>query len=450
MQGGRIDRSVASVLLPLEVRRVIRREAVSWGLMRREACGALVGWRRCVGGGPCYLIVARTLIGPRTRHGATSCYTDASYVEEYLGSDGSVEYLGEWHSHYFQSHPRPSPGDIDSIVEMNVFDDGAFQPSVSMIAGIGDGVLRLRAYSYWGGRVHRVPIQYIGRGYGFDELDLDVYNRISRVHDLNRLSRRTVAIVGLGSGGSNIALLLAKAGVGRLLLVDDDVYVPSNVIRSAPTMAEVGYSKVEAVRRLIRRYGLKTIIRGYEYNVGEAEWSTLRGTLGKADVIIDATGNVKAHFTLNDLGLALGKPVVMSWASEKAARNIIFLMLAGLKGYRGYACYECLHKHGVFEGLPYDGGGLEERLHRYGYDMDDVAELAAAQGLQVDLTPVIGYTARLALNILNGGLWSYTPNLYIIDQEEISVEKLLIPSHPQCSHTHPRVEGATSNLVEEG
>ena len=57
-----------------------------------------------------------------------------------------------------------------------------------------------------------------------------------------------VAVCGLGGLGSNIAVALARAGVGHLHLVDFDVVEPTNLNRQQYAAAQVGLPKAEALR----------------------------------------------------------------------------------------------------------------------------------------------------------------------------------------------------------
>ena len=56
--------------------------------------------------------------------------------------------------------------------------------------------------------------------------------------------KETVTIFGCGGLGSNVAMMLARAGVGRLILYDYDAIEYSNLNRQNYTFQEVGASKV--------------------------------------------------------------------------------------------------------------------------------------------------------------------------------------------------------------
>ena len=60
-----------------------------------------------------------------------------------------------------------------------------------------------------------------------------------------------VAVCGLGGLGSNVAIALARAGVGRLHLMDFDRVEPSNLNRQQYLASQVGMAKAEALRENI-------------------------------------------------------------------------------------------------------------------------------------------------------------------------------------------------------
>lgn len=66
-----------------------------------------------------------------------------------------------------------------------------------------------------------------------------------------KLSQGRVAIAGLGGLGSNVALALARCGVGALKLIDFDLVDAANIHRQAYFCRHIGRAKVEALAELI-------------------------------------------------------------------------------------------------------------------------------------------------------------------------------------------------------
>lgn len=69
----------------------------------------------------------------------------------------------------------------------------------------------------------------------------------------HKVKEAKVAIAGLGGLGSNIAILLARTGVGTLFLVDFDVVEPSNLNRQSYYISHLGLPKTEALKQQIEQ-----------------------------------------------------------------------------------------------------------------------------------------------------------------------------------------------------
>ncbi len=67
----------------------------------------------------------------------------------------------------------------------------------------------------------------------------------------DKLSNGKVAVAGLGGLGSNIAVMLARVGVGNLLLVDFDKVEPGNLNRQHYNTAHLGMYKTDALKKQI-------------------------------------------------------------------------------------------------------------------------------------------------------------------------------------------------------
>lgn len=66
-----------------------------------------------------------------------------------------------------------------------------------------------------------------------------------------KLSKACVGIAGLGGLGSNIAMMLARSGIGHLILVDFDKVDPSNLNRQHYMVSHLGMKKTDAIKAQI-------------------------------------------------------------------------------------------------------------------------------------------------------------------------------------------------------
>ncbi|HXM40055.1 MAG TPA: ThiF family adenylyltransferase [Bryobacteraceae bacterium] len=123
-----------------------------------------------------------------------------------------------------------------------------------------------------------------------------------------RLMRSHAAMVGCGALGSFQAAALARAGVGRLTIVDRDYVEPSNLQRQwlfeESDAVEALPKAVAAVRRLAR-INSAVQARGMVADLTPANIDEL---LGEAQVILDGTDNFETRYLVNDYALSRGIP----------------------------------------------------------------------------------------------------------------------------------------------
>ncbi|CAG9180610.1 ThiF family adenylyltransferase [Cupriavidus pinatubonensis] len=130
------------------------------------------------------------------------------------------------------------------------------------------------------------------------------------------LTEKTVAVVGCGSMGSKVAASLARAGVRKFVLIDDDIFRPENIVRNDLDWADVALHKTDAVGERIRRIRLDASVDIRRQRLGGQESSGLfAGTmaaLAKCDLIIDASGDPTAFNHASDVAYRFQRP--MTWA----------------------------------------------------------------------------------------------------------------------------------------
>lgn len=110
-----------------------------------------------------------------------------------------------------------------------------------------------------------------------------------------RLEGSTVAICGLGGLGSNIAVALARAGVGRLILLDFDRVDLSNLNRQQYKAGQLGQYKTEALAENLAEIAPYITLERYSVLVTEDKLTEL---LGEAEVICEAFDRPEAKAML--------------------------------------------------------------------------------------------------------------------------------------------------------
>ena len=110
-----------------------------------------------------------------------------------------------------------------------------------------------------------------------------------------RFSSATVAICGLGGLGSNIAIALARAGIGKLILIDFDRVDITNLHRQQYKANQIGRYKTAALAENLQEIAPYIELVTISERITETNISSL---LKKADVVCEAFDNPEAKAML--------------------------------------------------------------------------------------------------------------------------------------------------------
>lgn len=126
-----------------------------------------------------------------------------------------------------------------------------------------------------------------------------------------KFSSATVAICGLGGLGSNVAVALARAGVGKLILIDFDRVDITNLHRQQYKVKQIGRYKSEALSENLKEIVPYVVLETHIFRITEKNTTDL---LQDADVICEAFDNAecKAMLTNTVLETMPGKYLVAS------------------------------------------------------------------------------------------------------------------------------------------
>jgi adenylyltransferase/sulfurtransferase len=151
-----------------------------------------------------------------------------------------------------------------------------------------------------------------------------------------RLLRAHAAVVGCGALGSFHAAALARAGVGRLTIIDRDSVEPGNLHRQwlfEESDAEKALPKAIAARRRLARINSAVEVRPL---VADLTPDNIAELLGDAAVILDGTDNFETRYLLNDFAVSRGTPWIYG-----AAVGSYGLTMPVIPGRT--ACFRCIY-----------------------------------------------------------------------------------------------------------
>ena len=171
---------------------------------------------------------------------------------------------------------------------------------------------------------------------------------------LERLSRSTVAVVGVGGVGAYAAEMLARAGVCHLILLDCDVVSPSDKNRQLlATDSAMGRVKVEVMEERLKDINPAIEITKIEDYLTEENVPQMLGKY-KIDFLVDAIDTLSPKLALIEYCVKGGIPHVSSMGSG-AKYDATKVRLVDLsKSYNcplAYIVRKKLRKRGIEKGL---------------------------------------------------------------------------------------------------
>lgn len=242
-----------------------------------------------------------------------------------------------------------------------------------------------------------------------NDAELLRYNRQLMLPEIDidgqeKLLNSSVLIIGMGGLGSPVALYLAAAGVGHLILADDDHVDLSNLQRQiAHTTDRIGQLKVDSAEASILSLNPGTRVTKISQRLDEhalAQW------LSDVDLVVDATDNFATRFVINDTCVKKRTPLVSGAAVQLQGQVMVYDPSQPTS-----ACYRCLYQNSSGE-----------------------APSCAENGVAAPVVGIIGTIQALeAMKLLAGFGTSLAGYLLVFDAKQMEWRKLRLPKNPDCS-----------------
>ncbi len=140
-----------------------------------------------------------------------------------------------------------------------------------------------------------------------DERYIRNFNTLSK-KDQQALGRSRVAIIGLGGLGGGVCEMLARTGVGHLVLVDGDRFDKSNLNRQLLSQEHlVDTPKVDAAGARVAAVNSTVTCKCHEVFMDE---SNIRELISGVDIVMDCLDTIKSRFILQKAACELSIPLV--------------------------------------------------------------------------------------------------------------------------------------------
>lgn len=226
-----------------------------------------------------------------------------------------------------------------------------------------------------------------------------------------RLLESHAVLVGCGALGTVAASLLARAGVGRLRIVDRDFVEFSNLQRQTlfeEADAREALPKAVAAERRLRAANSGIQVEGV---VADVTPENISGLLGGFPLILDGADNFETRMLVNDFAVSSGVPWI--YAAAVGSYGITFTILPGKT-----ACLACLVESP-------EGGGASAALAR-----EETCDTAGVLNSAASVAASIA--AAEAVKFLSGNEAALSGRLISCDVWAGRFQSIRVAREPQC------------------
>lgn len=213
-----------------------------------------------------------------------------------------------------------------------------------------------------------------------------------------------VMILGLGGLGSPVALYLAAAGVGQLLLVDHDAVELSNLQRQIiHRQTSLGMSKTASAQQTLAQLNPDTRVELLETRLAGTE---VLAQVQHCDAVVDCSDNFAIRFALNSACWQAKVPLISAAAIRMEAQVSVFDPRRA-----NSPCYQCLYEEGR------DG------------DLN-----CSENGVMAPLVGMVGSIQALeCIKVLSGYGEPLVGRLLLIDALTMQLRSLTLQKNPDCT-----------------
>ena len=231
-------------------------------------------------------------------------------------------------------------------------------------------------------------------------LKLDVFSRNTGILESDIMMKKGALFIGCGSVGSMAALELAKAGVGRFMLIDHDVFGYHNICRHQCGIYDVGRYKTEALRERILMVNPYAEVRTFNMQIQSVPIDELNDFCNPDTIVIGGADNREGDLYGNNIAQQAGMPFMSIGCWERAfAGEIFYCLPTGMPTYEDF-----VEVTGVLS-------GRVTQNRRFYTTEEDLRKVTFEPGICVDIDFVTVIAMKLAIDLLNRDNPNYTQRL---------------------------------------
>ena len=204
-----------------------------------------------------------------------------------------------------------------------------------------------------------------------------------------RLRSARIAVVGCGATGSVVSGLLARAGVGKLVIIDRDYVEASNLQRQSlfdEADAAESIPKAIAAARKIAAFNSDIVV---EPCVDDLTPANIDSLLGGVQLVLDGTDNFETRYLLNDYSIKNSIPWI--YMAAVASYGVTLNVLPGTT-----ACLAC-----IFPDPPQGTIETCETAGVLGPVVNMIAAIGAAEAIKI----LVGAEEKIRRTLLSFDIW---------------------------------------------
>lgn len=223
------------------------------------------------------------------------------------------------------------------------------------------------------------------------------------VEGQQRLLEARALIIGAGGLGCPAAMYLAAAGVGHMVIGDDDRVDLSNLQRQiAHHTQDIGQTKVESAKQTLKALNPEVQVTAL---CERMEGIKLEQEVAKADVVLDCSDNFTTRFAVNSACVKTQTPLVSGAAIRFEGQIAVFT-----PGRADSPCYNCLYA-----------------------DLGELAESCVQTGVIAPITGVVGSLQALeAIKIILAIGQILRGRVLLLDGLRLEWNSMILRKNPAC------------------
>ena len=165
-----------------------------------------------------------------------------------------------------------------------------------------------------------MPTRYIGDGYC--EIASRQMSIVTR-SEQQRFKDAKITVIGCGGIGGETIEMLARMGIGELVLVDKDAYDLSNLNRQTlATIADLGLTKSDVAAEKVRLINPYVKVTTFNEHVDQ---TNIEKVIGDSDIVIDALDNVLTRVIVSRAAKEKGIPYIHGAIHGTLGQITVFL-----------------------------------------------------------------------------------------------------------------------------